>query len=87
MVSLLAHATDQYQPVKELGERVTDQSCQKTIFSFQCQYPPWFETNADGMVKDGETFPIFMSKKVWVGSDGRSGARAKYLITVNTAVD
>jgi hypothetical protein len=66
---------------------IADQSCQKTIFSFERQYPPRFESNDNGMVKDGDTFPIFKSKKVWVGSDDWSGARAKYLDTVDTAAE
>ena len=53
MISLLAHATDQYKQVNELGQRlklmfncgIANQSCQKTIFSFERQYPPGFETN------------------------------------------
>jgi hypothetical protein len=95
MNSLLSHATDQFKGISELGERVklmiqcgiADQSCQKTIFSFERQYPPGFETNEGGTVKDGDTFPVFKSKKVWVGSDGRSGARAKYLAKVDTAAE
>jgi hypothetical protein len=59
----------------------------ETIFSFERQYPPGFKTNDNGMVKDGDTFPIFKSKKVWVCSDGRSGAWAKHLDTVDTAVE
>jgi hypothetical protein len=58
------------------------------VFSFERQYPPGFKTNENSMVKDGDTFPIFKSKKVWVGpSDGRSGAWAKYLDTVDTAAE
>ena len=93
MNSLLSHATEAFKGITELGERtklmiqcgIADQSCQKTIFSFERQYPPGFETNEGGTVRDGDTFPIFKSKKVWVGSDGRSGARAKYLSKVDTA--
>lgn len=39
------------------------------------------------MVSDGETFPVFKSKRVWVGTDGHSGARAKYLAKVDTAAE
>jgi hypothetical protein len=93
MNSLLSHATEAFKGIAELGERtklmiqcgIADQSCQKTIFSFERQYPPGFETNEGGTVRDGDTFPIFKTKKVWVGSDGRSGARAKYLAKVDTA--
>jgi hypothetical protein len=93
MNSLLSHATEAFKGIAELGERtklmiqcgIADQSCQKTIFSFERQYPPGFETNEGGTVRDGDTFPVFKTKKVWVGSDGRSGARAKYLAKVDTA--
>jgi hypothetical protein len=91
--SLLSHATEAFKGISELGEHtklmiqcgIADQSCQKTIFSVERQYPPGFETNKGGTVKDGKTFPILKTKKVWVGSDGRSGARAKYLAKVDTA--
>lgn len=43
--------------------------------------------NDNGMVKDGKTSPIFTTKKVWVGSDGRSGSWAKYLEKVDTAAE
>ena len=95
MNSLMSHATDQFKGISEYGERtklmqqcgIADQSSQKTIFSFEKQYPPGFATGDDGDVKDGETFPVLKTKKVWVGSDGRSGARAKYLDKVNTAAE
>ena len=95
MDSLLSHATEQFKGVTELGERIklmqqcgiADQSSHKTIISFERQYPPGFLTGEDGDIKDGETFPILKTKKVWVGSDGRSGARAKYLEKVDTAAE
>ena len=95
MNSLMSHATDQFKGISELGERIklmlqcgiADGSSHKTILSFERQYPPGFVTGDDGEVKDGETFPILKTKKVWVGSDGRSGARAKYLEKVDTAAE
>jgi hypothetical protein len=93
MCSLLAHATDGFRSTNSLAERaklmmnvgIGDGSCHRTVFSFEQRYPPTFHD--DGEIKDGEAFPIFKSRKVWCGMDGRSGQRARFLERVDTAAE
>jgi hypothetical protein len=92
-ISLLAHSPDSYKKTEELGEQmklatklgIQDLSSHKAIFSFSRVFPPGLKTNADGEIKDGETFPMLSSMQEWSGFDGNAGARVKFLEKVSVA--
>lgn len=91
--SLMAHGSEAYaRTSSELNDRiksmrqngVSDTIAVRTIVSFEQLYPIGWSISTDDL-KNGEAFTMLKSKEGWVGTDGYSGTRAKYLEKVETA--
>ena len=85
--SLMAHGSEAYaRTSSELTVRiknmrqngVSDPVAIRTIVSFEQLYPMGWSISTDDL-KNGEAFPMLKSQEGWVGTDGYSGTRAKFL--------
>lgn len=95
MVSIMSHMIDgtSNQTVQDHAERtklmvqcgLVDPPCQRSVFSFEQQFPIGVATNKGGDVKPTETFPMLSSKSEWIGESGQAGSKALFLDKVDSA--
>ena len=95
MVSIMSHMIDgtSNRTVQDHAERtklmvqcgLVDPPCQRSVFSFEQQFPIGVATNKGGDVKPTETFPMLSSKNEWIGESGQAGSKALFLDKVDSA--